>query len=126
MTPEDLKYSKTHEWVRVEDDTATIGITDYAQNELGDIVNIELPEPGDTLQAGQRFGSIDSVKAVSDLISPVSGEVLEVNEDLVESPELINEDPYTSGWMIIVKMDDPSELGELMTAEQYDEFTSTR
>lgn len=122
MNPDDLKYSKSHEWVRVEDGLATIGITDYAQEELGDIVNAELPQVGVTLHAGSPFGSVDSVKAVSDLMSPVSGEVVEVNEDLEGSPELINEEPYGTGWMIIVKLDDPSEVGELMTSDEYERF----
>jgi len=122
MYPEDLKYSQSHEWVRAEDDLATIGITDFAAEELGDIVNIELPEVGTTLSAGQSFGSIDSVKAASELISPVSGEVVEVNEDLESTPELVNQEPFSSGWMIIVKMEDPSEVDLLMTSEEYEHF----
>lgn len=125
MENSDLRYSETHEWVRVQDDTATVGITDYAQNELGDIVNVEFLESGRTVQTGERFGSIDSVKAVSDLVSPVSGEIVEVNEDLVEAPELINEEPYAGGWMIILKMDDPSDLDSLMSPEEYEEYTAT-
>jgi glycine cleavage system H protein len=119
--PDDLRYSRTHEWVRVEGDTATIGITDFAQNELGDIVYLELPEVGRALQQSDVFGTVESVKAVSDLYAPVSGEVLEVNDELPESPEEINQDPYVRGWMIIVKMDDPSELDELLTAKQYEQ-----
>ena len=122
MYPDDVKYTKSHEWVRVDDSMATIGITDYAQQELGDIVNVELPAVGTTVRAGEPFGSVDSVKAVSDLVSPVSGEVVEVNEDLEASPELINQEPYGSGWMIIVRMDDPSELADLMTSDQYEQF----
>lgn len=125
MESSDLRYSETHEWVRVQDDTATVGITDYAQNELGDIVNVEFLESGRTVQAGNRFGSIDSVKAVSDLVSPVSGEIVEVNEDLTDAPELINEEPYAGGWMIIIKMDDPSDLDSLMSPEEYEEYTAT-
>jgi glycine cleavage system H protein len=120
--PENYKYSKSHEWVTKQGETAKIGISDYAQDQLGDLVHLELPPVGATLAAGSPFGSVDSVKAVSDLLSPVSGEVVEVNEDLMESPELVNEDPYTAGWMIIIKMDDPTELDDLMTAEQYERF----
>ncbi|MDO8586616.1 MAG: glycine cleavage system protein GcvH [Armatimonadota bacterium] len=120
--PDEYRYSKTHEWVSLEANLAKIGITDYAQSQLGDIVHVELPEVGTAITQDGLFGSVDSVKAVSDLISPVSGEVVEVNEDLAESPELINEDPHTAGWMIIVKIDEPSELDELMSADQYEEF----
>jgi glycine cleavage system H protein len=120
--PEDFRYSKSHEWVSHQGDMATIGITDYAQSQLGDIVHIELPDPESAVTIDTIFGSVDSVKAVSDLISPVSGEVVEVNEDLEDSPEIINEDPHTAGWMIIVKMDEPSEIDELMTADQYETF----
>ena len=125
MQTKDLKYSRTHEWVRVQDDTATIGITDYAQSELGDIVNVEFLEVERIVQAGERFGSIDSVKAVSDLVAPVSGEIVEVNEDLFDSPELINEDSYGRGWMIIIRMEDPSEVEELLSEEEYDEYTTS-
>jgi len=126
MYPEDLKYTKSHEWVRVADNMATVGITDYAQEELGDIVNIDLPAPGGAVRAGEPFGSVDSVKAVSDIVSPVTGEVVEVNEDLAASPELINQEPYGSGWMIIVRMEDPSELAELMTSDQYERFVEAQ
>jgi len=122
MYPDDVKYTKNHEWVRVANGLATVGITDYAQEELGDIVNIELPDAGTRLRAGDPFGTVDSVKAVSDLMSPVTGEVVEVNEDLEASPELINQEPYGSGWMIIVRMEDPSEQDELMTGEAYEGF----
>lgn len=122
MFPDDVKYTKTHEWVRVSDGLATIGITEYAQEELGDIVNIELPAPGAVVHAGQPMGSVDSVKAVSDLLSPVTGEILEVNDDLEVSPEIINQEPYRSGWIIIVRMDDPSEAAELMTSEEYESY----
>ncbi|MCL6623779.1 MAG: glycine cleavage system protein GcvH [Fimbriimonadales bacterium] len=101
--PDDLQYTKTHEWIRQEDDTFVIGITDYAQSELGDIVYVDLPEPGRYLNAGDTFGSVESVKTVSDLYAPVSGEVLEKNELLHQSPELINQDPYGEGWLIKVK-----------------------
>ncbi|HPP74108.1 MAG TPA: glycine cleavage system protein GcvH [Armatimonadota bacterium] len=122
MYPDDVKYTESHEWVRVVDGLATIGITDYAQEELGDIVNVELPEPGTVVRAHEAFGSVDSVKAVSDLLSPVTGEVVEVNEDLEGSPELINQEPYGTGWLIIVRMDDTSELNELMDSEAYERF----
>jgi len=120
--PPDLKYSKSHEWVRVEGDLATVGITDYAQDQLGDVVYLELPEPGRIIHQDESFGSIESVKAVSDLISPVSGEVVEVNDELVDAPETVNEDPYTSGWMVIVRMDDPNEVKELMSVSEYQAF----
>jgi glycine cleavage system H protein len=122
MNPDNIKYTTTHEWVRASDGFATIGITDFAQEELGDIVNIELPEVGTIVRIGDPYGTVDSVKAVSDLLSPVSGEVVEVNSDLEAAPELINQEPYVSGWMIIVKMEDESELDELMTPERYERF----
>lgn len=120
--PENLRYSRDHEWVRVDGDRATIGISDYAQDSLQDVVYIELPEVGRQLQQGDIFGSIESVKTVSDLIAPVSGEVVAVNEDLTQATEIVNQDPYTAGWMIVVEMDDPSEVDSLMTAEQYREY----
>lgn len=123
--PEDLRYSMTHEWVRVDGEMGTIGITDYAQNELGDVVFVDLPTPGRTLQVNDIFGSVESVKAVSDLISPVSGEVIELNDDLPDAPDQINQDPYVAGWMIIVRMDEPSEADALMTAEQYQEYVES-
>jgi len=122
VIPEDLRYTASHEWVRVEDDLATIGITDHAQSELGDIVYLELPKVGATVQSNGVFGTIESVKTVSDLTSPVSGEVVEVNDELPDAPELVNEEPYSGGWMIIVKMEALIELDELMTAEQYENF----
>lgn len=122
MIPEDLRYSNTHEWARVADDLATVGITDHAQSELGDIVYLELPKVGTTIQQGDMFGTIESVKTVSDLTSPVSGEILEVNDELPDAPELVNEEPYGGGWLIIVKMETPGEADELMTADQYESF----
>ena len=116
--PEELQYTKSHEWVRTEDDTATIGITDHAQEELGDIVYVELPEVGATFEAGDSFGTVESVKAVSDLYTPVGGEVVEVNESLDESPEKINEDPYGEGWMVKLRV---SEAGTgLLSASDYE------
>lgn len=120
--PEELRYSSEHEWVAVEDDVATVGITDYAQEQLGDVVYIELPAVGDEVIKDEAFGVVESVKAVSDLYAPVSGRVIGVNTDLPESPEVINEDPYGDGWMIKVKMSDMTELDDLMTAEQYEEY----
>ncbi|HLG77219.1 MAG TPA: glycine cleavage system protein GcvH [Ktedonobacteraceae bacterium] len=118
--PENLKYSKTDEWVRVEGDQAVIGITDYAQDQLGDIVYIELPwETGQNVAHETRFGDIESVKATSELASPISGTVVKANEELKEHPELINDDPYDRGWMLVVKLEDPAQLDELMNAEQY-------
>ena len=125
--PEDLKYSKTDEWVRVEGDQATIGITDYAQDQLGDIVYIELPwDQGASVSHETRFGDIESVKATSELISPVSGEVVKVNEDLKEKPEHINDDPYEDGWMLVVKMSNPDEVDSLMNAEEYKAYLQDR
>jgi glycine cleavage system H protein len=117
--PDELKYTRTHEWVREEGDTATIGITDHAQEELGDIVFVELPAVGDTLEAGGAVGSIESVKAVSDVHAPVGGEVVEVNEALADKPELINEDPYGEGWIVKVRV---SGEGDLLSADEYEKF----
>jgi glycine cleavage system H protein len=117
--PEELQYTRSHEWVRTEDDTATIGITDYAQEELGDIVYVELPEEGATFDAGDSFGSVESVKAVSDLYTPVGGEVVEVNEALNDNPEKINEDPYGEGWMIKLRV---SGEGDLLSASDYEQL----
>ncbi len=125
--PADLKYSKTDEWVRVEGDIATIGITDYAQDQLGDVVYIELPwEGAERVADEQKFGDIESVKATSELISPVSGEIVRVNEALKEQPELVNDSPYEEGWMIAVKLSNPAQLDYLMTAEQYREYLEGR
>src|SRR5438105_7105683 len=122
MTPEDSRYPKSHEYIHVEGAVGTIGITDYAQKELGDVVFVELPTVGSQLEAADELGSIESVKAVSELFAPVTGEVVEVNEALKEKPELVNTDPYGDGWMIKVKLADPSEFDELMSAEEYEEF----
>ena len=117
--PSNLKYSKDHEWVRVEGDTAYIGITDFAQSELGEIVIVDITTEGETLAQEAVFGSIEAVKTVSDLFMPVGGEVLEVNPKLEDNPELVNSDPYGEGWMIKVKMTNPSEVGSLLDAEAY-------
>ena len=115
--PGDLQYTKSHEWVRVEDDVATVGITDHAQDELGDVVFVELPEQGATLQAGDSFGAVESVKAVSDLYAPVGGEVVEVNSALEDSPEKINEDPYGEGWILKLRV---SGEADLLSASDYE------
>lgn len=117
--PETLRYTRSDEWVRVEGDIATIGITDYAQSELGDIVFLELPEPGRYLQLDESFGVIESVKAASDLYAPLEGEVVEVNAALQSALETINQDPYGNGWMIKLRMKDPSQAENLMSAEEY-------
>jgi len=120
--PEGLRYSKEHEWVLVEGKTATIGITEYAQEELGDIVFVELPEIGEKIVKDDPFGAVESVKAVSDVYAPVSGTVLEINDSLPDSPETINDDAYGDGWMIRVEMQDMDDLKDLMTAEEYGEY----
>ena len=118
--PANLKYSKTDEWVRVEGDEAIVGISDYAQDQLGDIVFIELPwESGSSVSAEGKFGDIESVKATSELVSPVSGSIVKVNENLKDTPELINDSPYEQGWMFVVKLSNPSELDHLMSATDY-------
>jgi glycine cleavage system H protein len=122
--PEDYKYSKEHEWVLVEGHVATIGITDFAQDQLGDIVFVELPTVGDKVSKEDAFGVVESVKAVSDIYAPVSGKVLEVNDDLPENPEMLNEDPYGDGWIIKIEMSDPDELNDLMTAAEYEEYVA--
>ncbi|GAA5417124.1 glycine cleavage system H protein [Paraliobacillus ryukyuensis] len=117
--PKDYRYSEEHEWVKVEGDNVRIGITDHAQDELGDIVFVELPEAGDEVEADQPFGSVESVKTVSELYAPLSGKVIEVNEALDDSPEFINETPYDKGWMIVLEPKDTADIDKLMTAEQY-------
>jgi glycine cleavage system H protein len=120
--PEELKYTDEHEWAKVEDELVVIGITDYAQDALGEIVYIELPSEGDEITKGDSFGGVESTKSVSDLYAPISGEVVEVNESLLDSPETINEDPYGDGWLIKVRIHDSDEFDELMDSEQYSEF----
>ncbi|MDH4226797.1 MAG: glycine cleavage system protein GcvH [Deltaproteobacteria bacterium] len=117
--PKDLKYTKEHEWVREEGDVVVIGITDYAQDSLGDVVFVELPEEGASLTASEPFGVVESVKAVSDLYSPINGTVLEVNDAIVDSPETINDDPYGEAWMLKVEPADKSELKDLLSADEY-------
>lgn len=124
MYPEDLKYTKDHEWVRVEGDLGTVGITDHAQKELGDIVYVELPKPGARVEKGRTFGSVESVKAVSDVYAPVSGEVVEVNEELANRPEKINADPHGEAWIAKIRLSAPAELDELMPAAAYEAYVS--
>ncbi len=123
-SPADRRYSKEHEWVLVDGDTGTVGITDYAQDQLGDIVFVELPAAGSAVNYMEKFGEIESVKAVSELFSPVSGELVDVNVALADKPELVNESPYGEGWMIRVRLSEPGELDKLLSAEQYDEYTA--
>ncbi len=122
MYPAQFRYSEEHEWVQVEDNSATVGITDHAQKELGDVVFVELPKVGDKVEAGQACGTVESVKAVSEIYSPVSGEVKEVNTALAETPEWINQDPHGKAWMMKVSLSAPAPLDRLMTAEQYEEY----
>ena len=117
--PADLRYTKEHEWVKLEGDTATIGITDYAQGELGDIVYVEVETVGETLEPDEVFGTVEAVKTVSDLFMPLAGEVLEFNEELESDPEAVNNDPYGKGWMIKVKVSDPTQFNSLLSAEDY-------
>jgi glycine cleavage system H protein len=124
--PDDLKYSETSEWTKVEGDTARIGITDFAQHELTDIVYVETPEQGTSVTKGEEFGVVESVKAAADFYSPVSGEVIEINEQLNDSPDLLNKDPYGDGWMVLIKMSNPSELESLMDRDAYLENIKTQ
>jgi len=121
--PDDLHYSKDHEWVRVDGNIAIVGITDYAQDSLGDVVYVELPKVGDDFAANESFGSVESVKAVSEVFSPVSGEVVGTNEALADTPEKVNQDPYGEGWMIRVQMSNPGEVDSMLTAAEYEDFT---
>jgi glycine cleavage system H protein len=119
--PKDLKYTKDHEWIRVDGGTGVVGITEYAQGELGDVVFVELPAVGAKLQQGKQFGTIEAVKTVSDLFAPVSGEVVEINETLKDSPEVVNKYPYSGGWMVKVKISNVAELDGLLDAAKYEE-----
>ena len=123
--PSDLKYSKEHEWVRVEGKQATVGITAFAQEQLGDVVYVELPEPGSDVEFMESFGVVESVKTASDLFSPLSGTVVEINERLEDEPELVNQSPYDDGWMIVVGMSDPGEILQLMDGDGYEVFLKT-
>jgi glycine cleavage system H protein len=124
MVPNDRRYTKEHEWVKVDGDRGTVGITDFAQKQLGDVVFLELPEKGRRIKAHERFGTVESVKAVSELFSPVGGEIAEVNTALVEKPETVNADPYGAGWMIRVKLDPGQPAGDLMDARQYSDHVA--
>ena len=125
MYPDDLRYSKDHEWVRVSGDRGTVGITHYAQKQLGDVVYLELPEVGRALKVQETFGTVESVKAVSELYAPVTGEIVEVHEALTQTPEILNTDPYGEGWMIVVKLADPKVVGALMDAAQYEAYVAS-
>ncbi len=122
MYPEENLYTKDHEWVLVQGDIGTVGITDFAQHELGDVVYVDLPEVGDTFEASEPFGSVESVKAVSEIFCPIGGEVIEVHSKLEDSPELINESPHQSAWLIRIRISNPEELKELLNAEEYEEY----
>lgn len=122
--PENFKFTKTHEWARVEDDIVTIGIADYAQQELGDITYLELPDVGSNIAAGEPFGVVESVKAASDIYSPLDGEVVERNDDAVEAPEVINASPYGDAWLIKIRLADPTQIDTLMDAGEYDAFAA--
>ena len=119
MYPQELRYTKEHEWVRVDGDTATVGITDHAQDQLGDIVFVELPKAGARVQSMQSFGTVESVKAVSDIYAPMSGKVTEINESLMDEPEKLNSDPHGAGWLIKVQVEDQTELASLMPSDKY-------
>ena len=121
--PEDLHYSKDHEWIRIEGETGTVGITDHAQDSLGDVVFVELPRVGEKFEAHEAFGNVESVKAVSELFCPVSGEVVEMNEALQDEPEKVNTDPYGAGWMIRLRLNNASDVDRLMTAAEYEDYT---
>ena len=122
MNPEELHYTASHEWVRIDGDVGTIGITDYAQKELGEIVYLEMPEVGHVFNADEEFGTVESVKAVSELYTPVAGEIVEVNKGAVAEPGIVNDDPFGDGWMIKMKLTTDEEVGKLMTAEQYAKY----
>ena len=123
--PENLRYSKDHEWVKVDGDEATIGITDWAQNSLGDVVYVDMPRVGDSFGTHEAFGSVESVKAVSEIFTPVAGKVTAVNEGLNDTPEVVNSDPYGAGWMVKIKMDNPGEADAMLSGEEYDEYLSS-
>lgn len=120
--PEDLKYSKEHEWVRISGNVVTVGISDYAQDQLGEIVFVELPAEGEEFSKGDAFGVVESVKSVNDIYAPVAGTVMEINDPVVDSPEIVNEDPYGEGWLIKFEVSDPKELKELMSAKEYEKY----
>jgi glycine cleavage system H protein len=123
--PDSLKYTKEHEWARVSGKVAAVGITAYAKDQLGDVVYLELPEPGATVKKGEPFGVVESTKAVSELFAPVSGKVLKVNKALVDAPETINDDPHEKGWMVEIEMSNPTEANDLLSAKQYEQLVSS-
>ena len=122
--PKELRYSEDHEWIKVEGNKVRIGITEFAQSELGDIVFMELPEVGDEITLGESFGSVESVKTVSELNAPISGKIVEINEELGDEPQFVNESPYEKGWMIVVELSDESQIDNLLSAEKYEEMIS--
>jgi glycine cleavage system H protein len=122
MNPDDIKYHRDHSWVRIEGKRATIGISDFAQQQLGDIVYVDLPETDTEVDADSELCEIESTKATSPVVSPITGMVVEINEDLADSPEIINEDPYGNGWLVVVEMSDPTEMGDLMSKSEYEKF----
>jgi glycine cleavage system H protein len=122
VNPEELRYTQSHEWVRIDGDIGTVGITDYAQKELGDIVYLELPDVGHVFNAEEEFGTVESVKAVSELFTPVSGEVVEINKSAVAEPGIVNDDPFGDGWLIKLKLSTDEEVGKLLSAEKYEEY----
>jgi glycine cleavage system H protein len=126
MYPADYRYTKDHEWIKVEGSAGTIGITDYAQSELGDVVFAELPKVGATMKAGESFGTIESVKAVSEIFTPVSGEITEINSKLVDTPEIINKDPHGSAWLVKIRLSDPKEVSALMDAAAYETYIAAQ
>ena len=126
LVPEDLRFTKDDEWIKLEGDEATVGVTDYAQDSLSDIVYLELPDVGDSFSAGETFGVVESVKAAADLLMPISGEVVAINDDLIDTPELVNEDPYGKAWMVKVKLSDSSQIDELMDAVAYQAYLDSR
>ena len=122
MNPDDIKYHREHAWVRTDGNKATVGITDYAQQQLGDIVYVDLPEAETEVDADSELSDIESTKATSPVVSPVSGTVVEVNEELADSPEIINEDPYGNGWLVVIQMSDPSEINDLLAKDEYEKY----
>lgn len=126
LVPENLRYTKDDEWIKLEGDEATVGVTDYAQDSLSDIVYLELPDVGDSFSAGETFGVVESVKAAADLLMPISGEIVAINEDLIDSPELVNEDPYGKAWMVKVKLSDLAQVDELMDTAAYQAYLDSR
>ena len=126
MYPADYRYTKAHEWIKVDGSTGTIGITDYAQNELGDVVFVELPKVGASVKAGQSFGTVESVKAVSEIYAPVSGEIAEINSKLVDAPETINKDPHGSAWLVKIRLSDPKEAAALMDGPAYESYIAAQ